>query len=81
MSSFCYTKINRCSVRILTTTKMSIAQNSTPNKKPCHRHCIKFEKRRQYSRHTPADTLDVINPQILAETVDMAEAYIREIAG
>ena len=26
-------------------------------------------------------TLDVINPQILAEIVDMAEAYIREIAG
>jgi hypothetical protein len=31
--------------------------------------------------HTPADTLAVIDPQVLGTTVDLAEAYVREIAG
>ena len=30
--------------------------------------------------HTPDDTIEVINPQILEGTTDLAEAYIREIA-
>jgi hypothetical protein len=31
--------------------------------------------------HSPDDTIEVINPQVLEETTDMAEAYVREIDG
>ena len=30
--------------------------------------------------HTPDDTIEMINPQVLEDTTDLAEAYIREIA-
>ena len=31
--------------------------------------------------HSPDDTIEAINPQVLEETTDMAEAYVREIDG
>jgi hypothetical protein len=31
--------------------------------------------------HLPVDTIDVINPQVLQETTDVAEAYVRTVAG